>query len=102
MMNWDTVLRLTLIELLLRPAGPWGILPFILVIACAGLIFTRVLRAPLTWIVLFLLLCGRLVSDWPLSDNHIYLLAYWCLAVFIALKFPLKKMALVTSSRLLI
>jgi len=101
-MNWDTVLRLTLIELLLRPAGPWGILPFILVIACAGLIFTKVLRAPLTWIVLFLLLCGRLVSDWPLSDNHIYLLAYWCLAVFIGLKFPLNKMALVTSSRLLI
>jgi hypothetical protein len=27
----------------------------------------------------------RIIADWPLSDNHIYLLAYWCLALALAL-----------------
>ena len=49
----DVLLRLTLIELLLRPAGPWGVRPLILALAGVGLIATPVLRAPLTWLVLF-------------------------------------------------
>jgi hypothetical protein len=28
----------------------------------------------------------RIVDDWPLADNHIYLLAYWCLAAAAALR----------------
>jgi hypothetical protein len=30
--GWDLLLRLTLIDVLLRPIGPWGIRPFILVV----------------------------------------------------------------------
>ena len=71
----DALFRLTLIELLLRPAGPWGVRPLILALAGVGLIATPVLRAPLTWFVLSLLLGARIVADWPLPDNHIYLLA---------------------------
>jgi len=51
----DALLRLTLIELLLRPAGPWGVRPLILALAGVGLIATPVLRTPLTWFVLSLL-----------------------------------------------
>lgn len=99
---WDVLLRLTLIDLLLRPAGPWGILPFILLTSCAGLISTRVLRAPLTWLALFLLICARIAADWPMPDNHIYLLAYWCLAVSLSLYSPTGRFTLETSSRLLL
>ena len=28
----------------------------------------------------------RIADDWPLADNHIYLLAYWCLAIALALR----------------
>jgi hypothetical protein len=31
------------------------------------------------------LIALRIVLEWPLPDNHIYLLAYWCLAVAVAL-----------------
>ena len=100
--KWDTILRLTLIELLLRPAGPWGILPFILLIGCAGLIFTNVLRSPITWFALSGLVAARILADWPLPDNHIYLLAYWCLAVALALRSPISSVTLTRSARLLI
>jgi hypothetical protein len=32
----DVLLRLTLIELLLRPVGPWAVRPFILILAGTG------------------------------------------------------------------
>jgi hypothetical protein len=100
--GWDVLLRLTLIELLLRPGGPWGILPFVLVMSCAGLIFTKALRAPILWFGLFVLTGVRIFADWPLPDNHIYLLAYWCLAIFLSLRSPLNRLTLATSSRLLL
>jgi hypothetical protein len=100
--DWDVLLRLTLIELLLRPAGPWGVLPFILVLSCAGLIFTNVLRSPLTWLLLFLMIGTRIFFDWPQPDNHIYLFAYWCLAIFLSLLSPLGSATLAKSSRLLL
>jgi hypothetical protein len=80
----ELVLRLTAIELLLRPMGPWFIKPVILLLAGLALIFPKVVRAPATWLALALLVTGRLVADWPLPDNHIYLLAYWCLAAGLA------------------
>jgi hypothetical protein len=27
----------------------------------------------------------RAVADWPMADNHAYLLCYWCLALAIAM-----------------
>jgi len=43
----------------------------------------------------------RLVIEWPLPDNHIYLLAYWCLAAAIALHGVTPERDLATASRLL-
>ena len=56
--------------------------------ACLSLIVPAVRRAPLAWIVVALLIAARIVFVWPLSDNHIYLLAYWCLAIGLALSAP--------------
>ena len=49
-----------------------------------------------------LLIAVRIAGDWPLSDNHIYLLAYWCLAIGLASAAPLPAAALARNSRLLI
>ncbi len=96
------VLRLTAIILLLRPTGPWWIAPFILGLAGLALIFPRVLHAPVTWYSLALLVAIRIVEDWPLADNHIYLLAYWCLAIGLALGSRDAIGAITRSSRMLI
>jgi hypothetical protein len=72
--------RLTLIHLLLRPMGPWPVRATILGLAAAGLLSRRVLTAPATWLALAGATAARLVVEWPLPDNHIYLLAYWCAA----------------------
>lgn len=100
--GWDLLLRLTLIDVLLRPIGPWGIRPFILVIAASGLIFPKVLRTPLTWLALSLLFAARIIADWPMPDNHIYLLAYWCFLLFLAFISPQRELTLNVGSRLLI
>ena len=82
--------------------GPWPVRAAMLGLAAAGLVSRRVLVAPLTWIVLAVLVTARLVAEWPLPDNHIYLLAYWCAAVSIGLAIPDAGASLARSSRLLI
>ncbi len=96
------VLRLTAIILLLRPMGPWWIAPFILGLAGLTLIFPRILNAAATWYALALLVGLRIADDWPLADNHIYLLGYWCLAIGLALGSHDAKAILARSSRILI
>lgn len=78
-------LRLTALELLLRPMGPWAVRPLIIGLAALALLSPKVLSRPATWLALAVLVGLRIASDWPLSDNHIYLLGYWCLAVGLAL-----------------
>jgi hypothetical protein len=80
-----TALRLTLLSVLILPVGSWAVRTPTLVLAALGLLERRVLLAPATWLLLAMLTGLRLVLDWPLPDNHAYLLAYWCLAVFLAL-----------------
>jgi hypothetical protein len=92
-------LRLTLLEVLLRPAGQWPLRASMLVLACHALVKEGVLLAPLTWLVLAGLSGLRLVADWPLADNHAYLLAYWCLAVALAAPVAEGHAILATSAR---
>ena len=98
----DSVLTLTAIILLLRPLDVWWVAPFVLAAACLALLSRAVRRAPVTWIVVALLVAIRIVAVWPLSDNHIYLLAYWCLAVGLALSGLTPATTLSTSSRWLL
>jgi hypothetical protein len=98
----DAVLTLTAILLLLRPLEVWWIAPFVLVAACLSLVLRSVRRAPITWLIVSLLIAIRIAVVWPLSDNHIYLLSYWCLAIGLAMLGPASAATLATSSRWLL
>jgi len=98
----DSVLTLTAIILLLRPLDVWWLAPFALAAACLSLLSRRVRRAPATWILVALFVAARIVVVWPLSDNHIYLLAYWCLAIGLALTSANPAATLSASSRWLL
>jgi hypothetical protein len=95
-------LRLTALTLLLRPMGPWAIRAAILSVAVLALLTPRVLLASSTWMVLSLLIAVRIGWDWPLADNHIYLLAYWTFAIALALGHPSPAAALARSSVVLL
>jgi hypothetical protein len=80
----DAVLTLTAVILLLRPLDIWWVAPFVLAAACLSLVLRSVRRAPITWLLVAALVAVRIAWVWPLADNHIYLLAYWCLAIGLA------------------
>ena len=81
----DLALRLTLLDLLLRPIGVWQIRSVLLVLAGAGLLVPGWLRRPTLWFALAGFTAVRSISDWPLADNHAYLISYWCLAIGLSL-----------------
>jgi hypothetical protein len=66
--------------------GPWFVRPAILAAAVLVLIVPRALRQWQVWGALAVLTVIRIADDWPLADNHIYLLGYWLLAVSLALR----------------
>jgi hypothetical protein len=80
----DLSLRLTLLDLILRPVGGWTVRPFTLALAVAGLLVPGLLCSPFIWFSLAYFTGARVLLDWPLPDNHAFLLFYWCLAVSIA------------------
>ena len=98
----DSVLALTAIILLLRPLDVWWVAPFVLAAACLSVVITAVRRAPITWLLVAVLVAARIVAVWPLADNHIYLLAYWCLAIGLALSAETPAATLSASSRWLL
>ena len=100
--HFDTALRLTAIALLLRPMGPWFVRPAILAAAVLVLIFPRALRQWQVWGALAVLTAIRIIFDWPLADNHIYLLGYWLFAVSLALRSTDAASTLADASRALI
>ena len=95
-------LRLTLLSLLLRPIGAGGLRPALLVLAGAGLVLPGALRRPALWLALAALTGWRVIADWPLADNHAYLLSYWCLAIGLALLAPEPRAALAWNGRALL
>lgn len=102
MSAFDLALRLTLVNLLLRPVGSWAARPFTVALAALGLLVPGLFRAPLVWLGLTVLTGFRVVLDWPLPDNHAYLLFYWCLAVTISLVMGDPGRLLAINARLLI
>jgi hypothetical protein len=81
----DGALRLTLLALLLQPVGEWRIRPALLVLAALGLVLPGRIRSPWLWAALATLTGLRVVLDWPMADNHAYLLCWWCLAIALSL-----------------
>ncbi len=98
----DTSFRLTAIALLLRPMGPWFVKPAILAIAALVLISPRALRTPALWAIVAAFVAVRIADDWPLADNHIYLIAYWTLAIALSLRALDLQATLATTSRWLL
>jgi hypothetical protein len=96
------VLRLTLLALVLHPGGPPVPRAATLVVAGLGLVWPRLLRSRALWLGLTGLVGLRVILDWPLADNHIYLTAYWCLAVALGLRAQDPGVTLATAGRLLI
>ncbi len=99
---FDLALRLTLLDLLLRPVGDWSVRPFVLALAAAGLLVPGWLRRPGLWLLLTALTALRVILDWPLADNHAYLLGYWCLAVTLSLLVSEPEASLALNGRWLI
>jgi len=78
---WQLAAKLTLFTLLLSPVGDWFIRPFILSLSLIGLFIPDIWCSRYLWSALTLLTGLRFYLDWPLADNHAYLLSYWCLAL---------------------
>jgi hypothetical protein len=98
----DLSLRLTLLALLLHPVGDESIRIPILALGAIALLFPGLLHRVALWGALALLTGIRVVLDWPLSDNHAYLLSYWCLAVTVSCGFADRDRVLAVNARWLI
>lgn len=98
----NLALRLTLLTLLLRPIGDWFLHPLFLGLAAIGIALPGQLRRPPLWIALTTLTALRVTTNWPMADNHAYLLCYWCLAVVLALLSDDPRACLAFHGRLLI
>ncbi len=95
-------LTLTAVVLLLRPMGPWYVQAPLLALGVLGVVVRRTTRMPGLWALAAVAMAVRLVVDWPLPDNHIYLLACWCLAMALALGGPAPAVDLSVAARLLL
>jgi len=81
----DGALRLTLLALLLQPVGDRRIRPAALALAAIGSLLPGWRRTAWLWGALAALAGARVVLDWPMADNHAYLLCWWCVAITVAL-----------------
>jgi len=95
-------LGLTLVALLWSPVGSGALGLAVLALAGAGLLLPAALRHSALWAALAGLAGLRVALDWPLPDNHAYLLAYWCLAAALALRASDPALELAASGRVLI
>ena len=57
---------------------------------------------PAVWLGIAVAIALRIGDDWPLADNHIYLLAYWALAIGLALRGADPSRTLAVTSRWLV
>lgn len=95
-------LRVTLVILLVRPPGDDLLRGAIWLAAGAALAVPMLVDRAWLWFVLSALMGARLVLEFPLADNHLYLLAYWCLAIALALCTPAANETLRRSARWLV
>jgi hypothetical protein len=95
-------LRLTLLTVLLAAAEPGYTRLVILLLVLPALLFPPVLRTPAVWLGIAMVIAISIIRQWPLADNHIYLIVYWSLAVFLALCTPRPDELLSVSARWLL
>jgi hypothetical protein len=98
----ELVARLTLLVLLFNPVSDGVMRSLGLLLAGLGTVFPSLARRPSLWLGLALLTGWWVLADWPLADNHAYLLCYWCLAMCSALVVQDHQAALALNGRWLI
>lgn len=76
--------QFTLLTLLFAQVGNEFSRPFILLLAALGLLLPQGYRHPLLWLALCFFTSFRVFYEWPMADNHSYLLAVWCLSLTVA------------------
>ncbi len=81
----DVILLLSLILLILRAPKDWYIQIPVIILGIVGIIHQPVRRDPFLWFLLFLFNIAGCYFNWFSTDNHKYLMAYWCLAISCAL-----------------
>lgn len=81
----DLCLILTLLLLLLYPPRAWYASIPLSVLALSALIFPWLRASRALWGAASLLCLVGTYAHWYTADNHKYLLAYWCVAVCLAL-----------------
>ena len=77
-------LRVTLLLMLVRPPDDGLLRGATWAVAAAALAVPALVHASAIWLGLAVLMGARLALEFPLADNHLYLLAYWCLAIALA------------------
>jgi hypothetical protein len=100
--NFDLGLRLFLLASILAPPLPWLERVPLLIVAGAGLLLPALLRSKLLWAGLLALTAVPLAWNWPFSDNHDYLKAFFALAALCAVSTPAPERSLSISARWLI
>jgi len=95
-------LRVTLVLLLIRPPEDPYVRGGIWLLAAAGLIVPALATRAWLWAGAAVLMLARLAVEFPLADNHLYLLFYWCLAIALALVTPAPGDILARSARWLV
>lgn len=98
----DLALALTLLDLLLKPIGRPLVRVAVVSLAAGALLLPALRGRAALWWILAALCALRIANFWPLSDNHAYLLVYWCLAAALALHGPAPGETLARSARGLI
>lgn len=81
-------IRLTGILILLSPISVWYVQAALVILVTVALLHPPLLFSWRLWLVLFLLEAIGVIRRWPIPDNHDYLLAYWVLAIGVALALP--------------
>ena len=94
--------QFTLLTLLFAQVGNSFSRPFILLLAALGLLLPHNYRQPQIWLALCFFTSFRVIYEWPMADNHSYLLALWCLVLSVACYSQETGRILANNARLLI
>lgn len=101
----DLTLRLTLLILIVSP-GPgehWIVAITTGLLAMAGVLQPALLRSRRYWfLIAAVMLSVNAVYNWEFSDNHKFLISFWCLAVACSLSSANPREALAVNGRLLV
>lgn len=94
--------QLSALLLLIDVMQVWYLRALLILLVGLGLLYPFLLRTPGLWLGIAVLEAARVVRLWPTGDDYQYLLAYWSLAIFIALCLPDPRKSLEVSGRWLL